>query len=155
MLIFYRSLVFQSDSEIIIKNIKVKTAKPTAFIVMQFTEEFNNLYSHVIEPVCKEKGFECIRADDIYTNGLILEDITASIKEASLIIADITPDNANVFYELGYAHGIGKPTILLSDKKRDRLPFDISGFRTIFYENSIGGKSSVEERLRKHLDNMS
>ena len=69
-----------------------------------------------------------------------------------MVIADITPDNPNVYYELGYAHGIDKPTILLSDRKREELPFDVSGFRTLFYDNTIGGKSVVEERLRKHLD---
>jgi nucleoside 2-deoxyribosyltransferase len=60
-----------------------------------------------------------------------------------------------VFYEVGYAHGIGKPTILLSDRKRDeKLPFDIAGFRTLFYDNTISGKGVVEERLKKHLDGL-
>ena len=94
-----------------------------------------------------------VRADDIYSSGLIIEDITASLREAA--VADITPNNPNVYYEVGYSFtGIGKPTILLADKNRDKLPFDISGFRTVFYENTIGGKSQVEERLRKHLDNL-
>jgi hypothetical protein len=70
------------------------------------------------------------------------------------VIADITPDNPNVFYEVGYAHGIKKPTILLSDRRRDKLPFDVSGFRTLFYDNTIGGKKAVEENLTKHLENM-
>lgn len=70
----------------------------------------------------------------------------------SIVIADITPNNPNVFYEVGYAHGIGKNTILLSDRKREQLPFDVSGFRTLFYENTIAGKGEVEARLRKHLE---
>ena len=81
-----------------------------------------------------------------------MEDVTRSIRSAALIIADVTPDNANVFYEVGFAHAIGKPTILLSDRKRERLPFDISGFRTLFYDNTIGGKGAVEVRLKQHLD---
>ena len=97
---------------------------------------------------------EVIRADDMYTNSLILEDITKNIREASVVIADITVDNPNVFYEVGYAHAINKPTILLSDKKRAKLPFDVSGFRTLFYENSIGGKRAVEENLSKYLQNL-
>jgi hypothetical protein len=51
-----------------------------------------------------------------------------------------------------FAHAINKPTILLSDKRRERLPFDISGFRTLFYDNTIGGKAVVETRLQQHLD---
>jgi nucleoside 2-deoxyribosyltransferase len=64
-------------------------------------------------------------------------------------------DNPNVFYELGYAHALNKPTILLADiNKRDRLPFDISGYRTVFYENSIGGKKEIEKKLRKYIENI-
>jgi len=119
---------------------------------MQFTEEFDVLYTEVIRPVCEAHGYKVIRGDDFYTNGPIMDDVTRSIRSAALIIADVTPDNANVFYEVGFAHAINKPTILLSDKKRMRLPFDISGFRTLFYDNTIGGKTVVEARLRQHLD---
>ena len=110
------------------------------------------LYKDVIEPVCTDFGFQVIRGDNVYTNGLIIEDITRSIRECSIVIADITPNNANVYYELGFAHGIGKPAILLSDRNRDKLPFDISGFRLLFYDNTIGGKTAVEQALRKHLE---
>ena len=57
--------------------------------------------------------------------------------------------------EVGFAHGIKKPTILLSDRARDKLPFDISAIRTIFYDNTIRGKKNVDERLRKHLEAIS
>lgn len=148
------ALLMSGTEEVSVRNLSVKTAKPKAFIVMQFTDEFNMLFSEVIKPTCVSYGFECIRADNIYSNGLIIGDITKSIKEATVIIADITPNNANVYYEVGYAHGIGKPTILLSDKKREALPFDLAGFRTLFYDNTIGGKTIVEERLKNHLDNL-
>ncbi len=148
-------LLFQGSSEILVRNFKVESSVPECFVVMQFNEEFNVLYEEVIRPTCESFGFRVVRADDSHTSGLIIDDITRSIREASVVIADITPDNPNVFYEVGYAHGIGKPTILLSDRKRERLPFDISGFRTLFYDNTIGGKSVVEEKLRKHLENIS
>jgi len=121
------------------------------FVVMQFTDEFNSLYQEVIKPTCEEFGYNVVRADDIYTTGSIIEDITRLLRECTIVIADVTPNNPNVFYEVGFAHGLGKPTILLSDRKRDRLPFDVSGFRTLFYDNTIGGKTAIEERLRKHL----
>ena len=59
----------------------------------------------------------------------------------------------NVFYELGYAHALGKPTILLAERGRE-LPFDIRGYRCIFYDNTIGGKAAVETNLKKHLENI-
>ncbi len=59
--------------------------------------------------------------------------------------------NANVFYELGYAHALGKPTILLAQRD-SKLPFDIQSFRVVFYNDSIGGKVEVERNLKKHLE---
>ena len=145
------TLFITGPAALTVQDFEVAAQKPTAFIVMQFTEEFNALYAEVIKPTCEKYGLTAVRGDDIYSNGLILDDIVRSIQECFVIIADITPNNPNVFYEVGYAHGMGKATILLSDKKRDKLPFDISGFRTLFYDNTIGGKSAIEDRLSKHL----
>jgi len=144
-------LAFRSTEEIIVKDFKVIRTKPKAFVVMQFTEEYNELYNEVIKPVCEDYGLECERADDYYTTNMIIEDIVTSITSASVVIAEITPDNPNVFYEVGYSHAINKPTILLCDKKRTKLPFDLSSFRTLFYDNTIAGKTQVERKLRKYL----
>lgn len=141
-----------SGEEIIISEIKYEIIKPKVFIVMQFTPEYNELYNEVIKPVCESYNLECIRADEFYTSTPIIKDIIDSIKNSYIIIAEITPDNPNVFYEIVYAHAINKPTILLCDKKREKLPFDVSGFRTLFYENSIGGKSKVERDLKKFIE---
>jgi nucleoside 2-deoxyribosyltransferase len=121
---------------------------------MQFSNEYNELFEEVIKPVTEKFGYECIRADEYYTRTPILSDIINSIKDSTAIIAEITPDNPNVFYEIGYSHAIGKPTILLCDKKREKLPFDLSGFRTLFYENTIAGKKKVETSLMKYLENI-
>lgn len=147
-------LALQGNSEIEITNFKVSKIEPKAFIVMQFSDEYNQLYEEVIKPICESFGIICERADEYYTTNMIIEDIVKSIRESSVIIADITPDNPNVFYEVGYAHAINKPTILLSEKKRDKLPFDVSSFRTLFYDNTIAGKRRVEERLRNYLKNI-
>jgi hypothetical protein len=146
------NLLLQSFGRVAVRNVSVKTQQPICFVVMQFTDEYNSLYSEVIQPTCESFGYRVVRADDFYNSGLIIDDITRSIQESTIVIADVTPNNPNVYYEVGFAHGIGKPTILLSDRKREKLPFDISGFRTLFYDNTIGGKSAVEERLKKHLE---
>ena len=147
-------LMLQGSQEIKVRNIKATASTPQAFVVMQFSDTFNALYRDVIKPTCEKFGLEAIRADDIYKCDLIINDIARSIEEASVIIADVTTDNPNVFYEVGYAHGIKKATILLSDRTREKLPFDVSGFRTLFYDNTIGGKSDVEARLTTHLKNI-
>lgn len=148
------SFLLIAKQEIEVELISVEKSPSIAFVVMQYTDEFDALYREVIAPTCEKFGFKAVKADDIYNNGLIIEDIAKSIREATIVIADITPDNPNVFYEVGFSHGIGKPTILLADRGRAKLPFDVNGFRTIFYDNTIAGKPMVEERLTQHLRNV-
>ena len=138
-----------------ITGVDVQKSDPKVFAIMKFEKDFDELYNEVIVPMFKEYGYKSIRADECYTSTSIINDIVKEISDATVIIADITMDNPNVFYELGYAHALGKPTILLADiDKRDKLPFDVSGFRTIFYSNSIGGKREVEKTLSKYIQNI-
>ena len=144
-----------NEHDSIVSNIQIKTEKPTAFSIMKFEKDFDDLYDNVIVHVCEGFGYKSIRADKCYASSPIIQDIVREIAKASLVIADITMDNPNVFYELGYAHALSKPTILLADaNKRDKLPFDVSGYRTIFYENTIGGKKEIENLLRKYVENV-
>jgi len=143
-----------SKGHFTVYDIKVHAIKPKVFVVMQFTNEYNELFQDVIKPITESMGFECIRADEFYTGTPILRDIIESIQNSTAIIAEITPDNPNVFYEIGYSHAINKPTILLCDKKREKLPFDLSSFRCLFYDNTIAGKKKVEENLKKYLENI-
>jgi hypothetical protein len=82
---------------------------------------------------------------------MIIDDIKKAIAEAKVIIAEITEPTENVFYELGLAHGMNKPTVLISKKDRE-LPFDISGYRCIIYENTVIGKDKLVELLKNHLE---
>ncbi len=131
-------------------SIKGSDKKAKAFVIMQFTEPYKSLYEEVIVKVCDEVGLYVYKADEVYIPGFILNDIINGIIESEIIIADISPVNSNVFYELGFAHAFNKPTILLA-QRGTQLPFDLSGFRVIFYDNSIKGKGEVEKNLRKHL----
>lgn len=139
-----------SATTIKVSNFSVATDTPKAFVVMPFRQPYDDLYEHVIKPVCDKLRIEALRADEMAGPGLILEDVIRQIREARLVIAEITEANANVFYEVGYAHAINKDTILIAQKPGE-LPFDVSGFRTLFYENSISGKLKIEEGLRKFI----
>lgn len=132
--------------------VKVSALPPSAFVVMQFTPPFDELFEDVIHPVCAEMGIEASRSSDIYRPGLIIQDIIQGLAESQVVIAEITPANPNVFYEVGYAHALNKPTILLANREETaQLPFDLRGFRVVFYDDTIRGKSSVESDLRRHL----
>jgi hypothetical protein len=101
-------------------------------------------------PSCKQFDLAAYRADDVQRPGVVLQDIIQGISEAEVVIAEITPANPNVFYELVYAHARDKPTILLA-RRGQALPFDVSGYRCIFYDDSIVGKREVEAALTQHL----
>lgn len=136
--------------DIEVRGFVVKPSTPKLFVVMQYTPPYNELHSDVIVPMAHELGFQVVRADDSYGPGIVIADIERQIIEARVVIAEITPANPNVFWEVGYAHALKKPTILIAERDT-RLPFDVSPFRVLFYENSIAGKKKVEDGLRKHL----
>lgn len=86
------------------------------------------------------------RADDMYGQG-IMEDVYEGIVTATLVLAECTGRNANVLYELGMAHSLGKRTVLLSQKAAD-IPFDLQRFRFCIYEDNSPGYP----RLRQFLE---
>lgn len=139
-----------STNTIKIKNYKVHSEQPKAFVVMQFSSPYNELYTEVIKPICDEFKLKVLRGDETYGPGLIIADIAREINDSRLIIAEVTPTNSNVYYEVGYAHALNKPTILIAEKSI-KLPFDVYPFRTLFYENSIPGKRQLEEGFRNHI----
>lgn len=140
-------------SEMRISHFVVASKKPQAFVVMQFSPLFNALYKDVIQPVCDDFGVEAVRADDTPGPGLILQDIVQQIEESTFVIAEITPPNPNVFWEVGYAHALRRPTILIADRET-QLPFDVSGFRTLLYENSVAGTKGIADGLRDAIDSI-
>ena len=146
--------LFASGSgEVRFDGFSVDESPPKAFVVMKFEETYDNLYREVIRPVCEKSGFQVQRADDVFRPGIILQDIINGLLDSDLVIAEVTPPNPNVFYDLGYAHALDKPTVLLARRGGD-LPFDISGYRVIFYDDTIAGKPQVETTLDRHLANI-
>ncbi len=146
-------LFARGDGEVQFEGFRVDGSRPKAFVVMQFEETYDNLYREVIRPVCEKSGFQVERADDVFRPGTILQDIINGLLDSDVVIAEVSPANRNVFYELGYAHALDKPTVLLA-RRGGELPFDISGYRVIYYDDTIGGKPQVEETLDKHLSNI-
>jgi hypothetical protein len=143
-------LFFIDHTDIVVKKFEIKNQRPKAFVIMQFTSPFNEVYMEVIQKICDDLKIDVVRIDEVNGPGIILSDISRSILESTLVIADITPLNANVFYEVGYAHGLNKPTILIAEKGT-KLPFDVSPFRTLMYENSIAGKPKLEKGLTDYI----
>jgi hypothetical protein len=143
-------LYAMSKSPVEFRDFTVQRHSPTAFVAMQFGEPYDTLYRTVIRPRGQRLGFDVVRIDEVNQPGIVFQDIQRKIEDAKVVIAEITAPNQNVFYEVGYAHALNKPTILLAQRGKD-LPFDIRSYRVIFYDDSIGGKPAVEKTLGEHL----
>jgi hypothetical protein len=144
-------LIAAGSQEVSFSDFTAHSDLPRAFVVMQFAEPYDTFYREVIQPQIKAAKFEVVRIDEKAGPGIIFQDIQREIEQAEIVIAEITPANPNVFYELGYAHALGKPTILLAQRD-SKLPFDIRSYRVVFYNDTIGGKGEVERDLRRHLE---
>ncbi len=107
-----------------------------AFIIMPFSEEFDDIYNLGIKQVCEEQGVEASRLDEQLFHEGMLERIYQEIENCDFIIADLSDKNPNVFYELGYAHALGKLCLLITKNTSD-IPFDPKHKRHIVYRKSI------------------
>ena len=114
---------------------------------MPFDQEFASAYQDLIEPALSESGYAVSRADELEHHRFLLRDIVQSIEEASLIVADLTADNPNVYYELGVAHARNKPVIMMT-RNIDRLPFDLKAYKVIHYSMQLSEALRAREALQ-------
>ncbi len=122
--------------------------KPFVFVLMPMKPEFDDIYKFGIKGAAEEVGAYAERLDEqIFTEGM-LERIFNQISKADVIIADMTGRNPNVFYEVGYAHALGKITLLLT-QKADDIPFDLKHRQHTVYGGKIDTlRKELIERLR-------
>jgi hypothetical protein len=123
--------------------------KPFVFVLMPFSKEFNDVYKLGIKAACKNAGAYAERVDEQIFDESILERVYNQIAKADIIIADMTGRNPNVFYEVGYAHALGKLVILLT-QNTDDIPFDLKHYPHIVYGEEIADKllPELEKRIR-------
>ena len=104
----------------------------SCFIVMPFGQEWSADVHRILARACETAGVRPVRGDDLFTPTDILEDIWQSLNAADFVIADITGRNPNVLYELGIAHTLAKPVLILSRDAVD-IPIDLATRRVILY----------------------
>jgi hypothetical protein len=116
---------------------QVARGEVRCFIVMPFSLEWSNDVHQALTAACKATSVKPVRGDDVFTPTDILVDIWQSINGADFVIADITGRNPNVLYELGVAHTLAKPVLIISRNAAD-IPIDLSTRRIILYGQSDG-----------------
>ncbi|MDN4086012.1 hypothetical protein [Paenibacillus polymyxa] len=121
-------------------------------VLMPFNDKSNKLYEDFLTPFINDLGLEVRRGDDFFNSSAVIEDIWQMINESVLIIADLTGKNANVFYEVGIAHTLGKNVILITQNEED-IPFDLKHLRYFSYDpTSEVSMNKLKANLNKAIN---
>ena len=113
----------------------------------------DQLYQHIIKPVCEKCGFVAERVDEFNTSGSITQEILDALNDYDLVIADLTGHNPNVFFEIGYRTKSQKPIIHLK-RREEVIPFDVSAIRTFEYDlTDLDMVTATKERLEQVIKN--
>ena len=86
----------------------------TCFVAMPFHALFAKEYERVIRPAIQATGLQCVRGDETHGRPSVVQDVWLSLRRARLVLAELSGRNPNVMYEVGLAHALGKPIILLT-----------------------------------------
>lgn len=110
------------------------TATDTCFVMMPFALPQGGYYESVYKPAIERAKLKAVRADaELFGTGKIIDQIWNGIHSARVLVAELTGRNPNVLYELGLAHALQKPVVLISSNEDD-VPFDVRHVRVIYYD---------------------
>ena len=118
-------------------------------VMMPFTMEFDAVFES-IKAACKDAGLRCLRADNIWEESTIVQDIFNLIFKAQVVVVDFTGKNPNVMYETGIAHTLGKHVVPISQALAD-VPFDMRHHRVLQYLANAQGLTTLSSKLSEKL----
>lgn len=118
-------------------------------VMMPYNLEFDKVLESIKE-ACSNANMNCLRADDLWNNSTIIQDIFELIYCSSIVIVDFTGKNQNVFYEAGIAHTLGKNVIPIT-QNLDDIPFDLRHHRVLKYLNNNEGRQILKKDLERRL----
>ena len=122
--------------------------RPHAFVAMPFgikpgadgkPIDFNRVYCEYIAPALDAAGLESFRADEEIRAGDIKTDMFQELLVADLVVADLTIDNPNVWYELGVRHALRARGVVIVSGGKTPTAFDLYTDRKLRYGLKDGG----------------
>ncbi|MCE4543252.1 MULTISPECIES: nucleoside 2-deoxyribosyltransferase [unclassified Caballeronia] len=134
---------------------------PMCFVVQPFTDTYNKRFDDLYKPAIEAAGMAAYRVDQDSSATVLVEAIEKNIKRAAVCLADITEDNPNVWYELGFAYAAGRPVVMACSDERQkagkRFPFDIQHRAIVTYKTESPSdfqafKDNLTERLKSMLE---
>jgi hypothetical protein len=122
-------------------------------VMMPFDHAFDAVYQ-AVQDGAKTLGMACVRADDIWEADAIIQDVVKLLSRSRVVVCDCTGRNANVFYEIGIAHALGRDTILITQSDAD-IPFDLRHLRYIRYLPNGEGRAALTVKLSGRMATLS
>jgi hypothetical protein len=124
------------------------------FVIQPFDNgKFDKRYVDIFEPAIKKAEFEPYRIDNDLSVRIPIDDIEKGISESAICFAEITTDNPNVWYELGFAFACDKDVIMVcSDERVGKFPFDIQHRHIITYKtSSTSDFNNLEDTITRKI----
>jgi hypothetical protein len=132
------------------RSVIERSLRPTVnqlFVIMKFGDaELESAYEGVIVPVGNEFGFKVVRINEIQDSGNISQQILEHIAQSRLILADLSGERPNCYYEAGFAHALGKDMVFAAHQKY-QIHFDLAGYRFIRWHTEADYRHQLKERL--------
>lgn len=150
----------------LLRNVRPRRQRPAVFQIteheniestlasamMPFDAGFTVVYD-AIRQAAHNAGLRCRRADDIWENSAIIQDVVALIDRSRIVVCDCSGRNPNVFYEAGIAHTLGREVILITQSEHD-IPFDLRHLRYIRYLNNAEGCAALTQALQARIQTL-
>lgn len=134
-------------------EIPEESVDPNLIAIMSpFTLQYEDVFT-AIKKAGLRSGFHCLRARDIWQHTAVIQDVFSLIFRAHIVVCDFTDKNANVFYEAGIAHTLGKHVVPITQSAHD-IPFDIQHHRYYKYLNNNEGLEDLTNELSTRFHNL-
>lgn len=151
----------------LLRNMQPRRSRPTVFqlnnpevieptlvsAMMPFHPSFTPVYE-ALQRVATACNLRCRRADDIWENPAVIQDVVSLIDKSRIVVCDCTGRNPNVFYEAGIAHSLGREVILITQNPED-IPFDLRHLRYVHYLNNGEGLIQLSARIQQRMEALS
>ncbi len=142
--VMFRPGVFDVPSEPVDHNLVA--------LMMPFDAAFAGVHQAIVG-ACSDAGLRCLRVDDIWNHSTVIQDVFSLIWQSAIVVCDFTGRNANVFYEAGIAHTLGKEVVPITQNAAD-VPFDLSHHRYLGYLANAQGLADLRTALAARLQTL-
>lgn len=140
--IYFTPGVFEVPADLLVDRSLVS-------VMMPFSAAFTSVFD-AIKAAAGLQALVCQRADDIWQHSVVMQEVFALILRSHIVVCDFTDKNANVFYECGIAHTLGKHVVPIAQHQTD-IPFDLRHHRFLIYHPNAEGLTKLTQSLSERL----